>query len=78
MKIIVYTANWCKMCKLLKTEVYTNLQKDTSHTWVFVDVDNTDDEDIPDKVPSVRVIKENETIYLEGYNEINQSLELLF
>ena len=79
MKIIVYTAQWCKNCTTLKNEVYSKLQVDTAHTWEYIDVDNMDDDnETPNTVPYVKVIKDKQIIELKGYYEINQTLELLF
>ena len=74
-EIIVYTATWCKKCKLLKTELLDELQKDTTDfTWTFIDVDEIDDG--PNSIPYISVkIGDNTTNFI-GYNEIIQSLEM--
>ena len=74
-EITVYTATWCKKCKLLKTELLDELQKNTTDfTWSFIDVDEIDDG--PDRIPYVRVKIDNNITNLIGYNEIIQSLEM--
>jgi thiol-disulfide isomerase/thioredoxin len=74
-EIIVYTAQWCKKCKLLKNELLNQLQKDTpDFTWSYIDIDET--EDGPDTVPYISVKSNAKTINFKGYNEIIQSLEM--
>ena len=77
-EIIVYTAQWCKKCKLLKNELLDKLQRDTSDfTWSYIDIDEMDEsEDGPDTIPYVSVKIDGKTTNLIGYNEIIQSLEM--
>ena len=74
-EIIVYTATWCKKCKLLKTELLDELQKNTTDfIWSFIDVDEIDDG--PDRIPYITVKNDNNITNFIGYNEIIQSLEM--
>jgi|TARA_B110001452_G_C15225994_1_gene424908 thiol-disulfide isomerase/thioredoxin len=77
-EIIVYTAQWCKKCKMLKNELLDQLQRDTpDFTWSYIDVDEMDEsEDGPDSIPYVIVKIDGKTTNLIGYNEIIQSLEM--
>jgi len=77
-EIIVYTAQWCKKCKLLKNELLDQLQRETpDFSWNYIDIDEIDEtEDGPDTVPYVSVKIDGKTTNLIGYNEIIQSLEM--
>ncbi len=74
-EIIVYTAQWCKKCKLLKKELLDQLQEDTKEfIWNYIDIDEI--EDGPDTIPYVSVKINGKSTNLIGYNEIIQSLEM--
>ena len=77
-EIIVYTAQWCKKCQLLKKELLDQLQQDTpDFTWSYIDIDEMDEtEDGPDTIPYISVKTNDKTTNLIGYNEIIQSLEM--
>jgi thiol-disulfide isomerase/thioredoxin len=77
-EIIVYTAQWCKKCKLLKNELLDQLQQDTKDfIWNYIDIDEMDEiEDGPDTIPYISVKTNGKTVNLIGYNEIIQSLEM--
>ena len=77
-EIIVYTAQWCKKCKLLKNELLDQLQRETlDFTWSYIDIDEIDEtEDGPDTIPYISVKMHGKTTNLIGYNEIIQSLEM--
>ena len=81
MSVYVYTASWCKLCDVLKKEVYGPLQQEhTAYKWYILDIDEIDDNHfIPSTVPFVRVVKTQggAATELSGYAEINNSLELL-
>lgn len=84
MSVYVYTASWCKLCNVLKKEVYGPLQQEhPGYKWYILDIDEIDDNHfIPSTVPFVRVVKTqggdtSVTTELSGYAEINNSLELL-
>ena len=77
-EIIVYTAQWCKKCKLLKNELLDQLERETlDFTWSYIDIDEIDEtEDGPDTIPYISVKMHGKTTNLIGYNEIIQSLEM--
>ena len=46
-EIIVYTAQWCKKCQLLKKELLDQLQQDTpDFTWSYIDIDEMDETEL--------------------------------
>jgi hypothetical protein len=77
-EIIVYTAQWCKKCQLLKKELLNELQNATTDfNWTYIDIDEMDEtEDGPDTVPYIDVKIGEKKTSLIGYNEIIQSLEM--
>ena len=77
-EITVYTAQWCKKCKLLKNELLDQLHRDTTDfIWTYIDIDEMEEtEDGPDTIPYVSVKINGKTTNLIGYNEIIQSLEM--
>jgi hypothetical protein len=80
MSVFIYTASWCKLCTVLKNEVYGPLQQEhTQYKWHVLDIDEIDDDHfIPPAVPFVRVTNaQGGTTELSGYAEINNSLELM-
>ena len=76
--IIVFGADWCKYCKLLKKDLTLNQQKISDKIFLFIDTDKQSDIASKYKIKSIPAsfyIKNNKTISNKtGYNNITNYL----
>ena len=74
--VTIYTASWCSRCKDLKPLYAELIENNPDIEFKFVDVDTLDESNLP-VVPSVVISGPGVSdIVLNGYNEIDSSLDM--